>query len=312
VAARPGTKLAAGGDPPVRFYTFSPARVVVAAGPEAPLVDLVAAAGARGEPLQPWMTDMAEFLANSEAALGWLGRDALRRDDLPPPAGSRMLAPLPRPRRNVFCVGRNFLDHIREGAASRSQAVEVSEVPIFFTKTPETVIAPGDTIDPHRGVVTRLDYECELAVIIGRPGRGIRKPDVLRHIAGYTLFNDVTARDLQRAHQQWFLGKSLDASSPVGPAIVTPDEFGGLPHIRLRCLVDGEVRQNMHTDEMIFDVPTVIESLSRALTLRPGDIVATGTGAGVGSGFNPPRFLQAGQVVRCEGEGLLPLENRVG
>ncbi len=296
----------------MRFYTFSPARVAVSAGAGAPLVDLVAAAGARGEPVQPWMTDMVAFVANSEAALAWLGADGLRRDDLAPPAGSRMLAPIPRPRRNVFCVGRNYLEHIREGAASRGTAVEVSEVPIFFTKTPETIIADGDTIDPHRDVVGRLDYECELAVIIGRAGRGIRKDDVLRHIAGYTLFNDVTARDLQRAHQQWFLGKSLDASSPVGPAIITPDEFGGLPRIRLRCLVDGEVRQNMHTDEMIFDIPTVIESLSRAITLQAGDIIATGTGSGVGSAFNPPRFLTAGQVVRCEGEGLLPLENRVG
>jgi 2-keto-4-pentenoate hydratase/2-oxohepta-3-ene-1,7-dioic acid hydratase in catechol pathway len=303
----------------VRFLTYGSAsgerpatRVVVAAGSDAPLCDLVRLAGSRGEPLQPWMTDMAAFLGDLEPALAWVGRDALRRDDLAPPPGSHLKAPLPRPRRNVFCVGRNYLDHIREGAASRGVAVEVTEVPIFFTKTPETVIGPGDPIAPHLGVVARLDYECELAVIIGRPGRGIKKADVLQHIAGYTLFNDVTARDLQRAHQQWFLGKSLDASSPVGPAIVTPDELGGLPHIGLRCLVDGEVRQNMHTDAMIFDIPTVIESLSRAITLMPGDIIATGTGSGVGSGFNPPRFLSPGQTVRCEGDGLGALENRVG
>jgi 2-keto-4-pentenoate hydratase/2-oxohepta-3-ene-1,7-dioic acid hydratase in catechol pathway len=303
----------------VRYYTFaSPSgeraatRVVVSAGAEAPLCDLVALASARGEPLRPWMTDMAEFLAEADAALSWLGGDALRRDDLAPPAGSRMLAPLPRPRRNVFCVGRNFLEHIREGAAARGTAAEVTEVPIFFSKTPETVIGPGDPIDPHADVVARLDYECELAVIVGRPGRGIRRADALAHVAGYTLFNDVTARDLQRAHQQWFLGKSLDASSPLGPAIVTPDEFGGLPRIGLRCFVDGEKRQDMHTDDMIFDIPTVMESLSRAITLRPGDIIAMGTGAGVGMGLTPPRFLQPGQVVRCEGDGLLPLANRVG
>jgi len=296
----------------LRFFTYGdPAHVVVSAGSGSPLVDLARAAAARGEAMRPWMTDMAAFLAESEAALRWLGADALKRDDLAPAAGTRVLAPLPRPRRNIFCVGRNYLDHIKEGAVARGAAVEVTEVPIFFTKTPETVIGPEDPIDGHFGVTSRLDYECELAVVIGRTGRGIRKADVLQYIAGYTLCNDVTARDLQRAHQQWFLGKSLDASSPFGPAIITPDEFGGLPHIGLRCLVDGELRQNMHTDAMIFDIPTVIESLSRAVTLMPGDIIATGTGSGVGSAMNPPKFLQPGQVVRCEGDGLPPLENRV-
>lgn len=286
--------------------------MVVAAAPGAPLCDLTAAAAARGEAVQPFMTDMATFLENTADALAWLGPDALRRDDLAPPAGTRPLAPLPRPRRNVMCVGRNYLEHIRQGAAARGSAPEVTEVPIFFTKTPQTVIGPGDTVDPHAGLVGQLDYECELAVIIGRPGRGIAAGSALDHIAGFTLLNDVTARDLQRAHRQWFLGKSLDTFCPMGPAIVTPDEFGGIPHINLRCLVDGEVRQEMHTDQMIFGIPMLLESLARGLTLLPGDVIATGTGPGCGGAFDPPRFLRPGQRVLCEGEGLLPLENRIG
>jgi 2-keto-4-pentenoate hydratase/2-oxohepta-3-ene-1,7-dioic acid hydratase in catechol pathway len=299
----------------MRFYTFGGAgiapRVVVQSGPDGPLCDLTAAAARRGEDLRPWMTDMTAFLENASAALAWLGADTLRRDDLAPPPASRVLAPL-RPRRNVFCVGRNYLEHIRQGAAFRGTAPEVSEVPIFFTKTPQTVIGPGEAIDPHPELVTQLDYECELAVVIGRAGRGIAPARALDHIAGFTLCNDVTARDLQQRHRQWFYGKSLDTFCPLGPAIVTPDEFGGLPHITLRCLVDGELRQEMHTDQMIWGVADLLAWLSRGITLLPGDVVATGTGPGCGNAFDPPRFLRPGQRVRCEGEGLLPLENRVG
>jgi len=228
----------------------------------------------------------------------------------------RLLAPIPRPARNIFCVGKNYRAHAEEfsrsGYESGQQAQDaVPAAPIFFTKAPETVIADGEAIWAAEGVTEALDYEAELAVIIGRGGRGIMKADAMDHVFGYTIVNDVTARDWQKRHQQWFLGKSFDTFAPMGPAIVTADTIDGR-NLELRCLVNGEVRQKANTRDLIFDIPILIETLSAGITLYPGDIIATGTPEGVGVGFKPPKFLGKGDVVRIEIEGIGALENSVG
>ena len=182
--------------------------------------------------------------------------------------------------------------------------------PIIFTKVPECVVANGADIRYPAGVSDSLDYEAELAVIIGRGGRGISKADAYSHICGYTIINDVTARDLQGKHKQWFLAKSLDTFCPMGPWLVTADAVDPA-NLGVKCWVNDELRQNANTRDLIFDIPTLIETISAGLTLRPGDIIATGTPAGVGIGFSPPKFLQRGDRVTIEIEGLGRLLNKV-
>jgi len=237
----------------------------------------------------------------------------------PKPAGARLPlaavtleAPLPRPRRNLFCVGRNYRAHAKElaGSVFSAPATAQDEWPIVFTKVPESVIAPGAPIVLPRGVSERIDYEAELAVVIGRGGANIRAARAMEHVWGYTIVNDVTARDVQMRHQQWDLGKSFDTFCPMGPWLVTSDEIDGA-NLELRCWVNGELRQHARTSDLIFDIPTLIETCSRGITLYPGDVIATGTPAGVGMGMNPPTFLKAGDVVRIEIEGIGVLENPV-
>lgn len=222
-----------------------------------------------------------------------------------------LLAPLPRPPRNIICLGRNYAAHAEEQARSRGTKVHVPSAPIVFTKATTTVSAPESTIrvDPH--VTKELDYEVELAVVIGKQGRRIPRMKALEHVAGYTVINDLTARDLQQRHNQWFLGKSLDGSCPMGPVLVTPDEIQDLDSITLSMRVDGELRQQASIRDMIFDVPTIIETLSAVFTLQPGDIIATGTPEGVGLGFSPPRFLQHGSVVEAHIDRIGTLRNRI-
>ncbi len=228
-----------------------------------------------------------------------------------------LLAPFPRPPRNVMCVGKNYRDHSGEFARSGFDAssgrgdAAVPERPVFFTKAAGSVIGPGAPIDPHRDLTRSLDYEAELAVIIGRGGRGIPAGRAWDHVWGYTIVNDVTARDLQRDHKQWFLGKSLDTFCPMGPWAVTADEVDAAS-LTLRCWVNGELRQKASTSDLVFGIPELIATLSAGVTLRPGDIIATGTPAGVGIGFSPPRFLAPGDVVSMEITGLGTLTNPVG
>ena len=223
-------------------------------------------------------------------------------------------APLPRPRRNIFCVGKNYHEHAHEFSKSGfdSSAVNgaVPKHPIIFSKVPETVVAHGAQIVIDPKVSTAIDYEAELAVIIGKTGRGIAREDALDHVWGYTIVNDVTARDLQGRFSQWLIGKSQDTFCPMGPWAVTRDEID-VADVAIRCFVNGDIRQSANTRHLIFDVPTVIATISAGLTLQPGDIIATGTPAGVGIGFDPPRFLKAGDVVRVEIDGIGALENRV-
>lgn len=220
-------------------------------------------------------------------------------------------APLPLPRRNIWCVGRNYHEHAKELSTSvfKDSNANTQAWPIVFTKVPECVVGPFDDVHlPGAAVSDQIDYESELAVIIGKGGKNIAAADAMQHIYGYTIINDVTARDVQMRHQQWDMGKSFDTFCPMGPWLVTADELDGR-RTRVRGVVNGEQRQDGPTENMIFDIPTLIETISRGITLYPGDIIATGTPAGVGMGLKPPRYLQKGDVVRVEIDGIGHIEN---
>jgi 2-keto-4-pentenoate hydratase/2-oxohepta-3-ene-1,7-dioic acid hydratase in catechol pathway len=230
-----------------------------------------------------------------------------------PMAGITVDAPLPHPRRNLFCVGRNYKAHAAELARTifrdAGNAAEESW-PMIFSKVPECVIANNQPIRLPKGVSDQIDYEAELAVIIGKGGANISARRAMEHVWGYTIVNDVTARDVQTRHKQWHLGKSFDTFCPMGPILVTADELDGTK-TQLRCWVNGDLRQEASTADMIFDIPTLIETCSRGITLYPGDIIATGTPAGVGMGMTPPVYLKSGDVIRIEIEGIGRLENPV-
>lgn len=228
-----------------------------------------------------------------------------------------LLAPIPRPPRNVLCVGKNYRAHAHEftrsgyDSSAKGPADAVPTDPVVFTKAPECVVGPGAAIRYPEGVSAQVDYEAELAVIVGAAGKGLRREDALAHVFGYTIVDDVTARDLQARHKQWFLGKSLDTFCPMGPWIVTADELDPARGLQVRCWVNGELRQEGDTRDLVFDVPTLLATLSAGLTLQPGDVLATGTPAGVGIGFDPPRFLKRGDRVRIAISGIGELENAV-
>ncbi|MFM2209308.1 MAG: hypothetical protein RIQ96_951 [Pseudomonadota bacterium] len=282
-----------------------------------PAVPCVGRLSADGQQVEPF--DVPPALA----ALGALPLvEALVRGDALPPVGAplplsavQLTAPMPRPRRNLFCVGKNYHAHAKEFAgsgfdSSAKSGGDIPSVPIVFTKVPESVIGPGDAIVIPQAVSTAIDYEAELTVVIGRGGKGIRKADAMQHVWGYTIVNDVTARDWQSRHQQWHMGKSFDTFCPMGPYLVSADECDGT-RTQVRCFVNGEKRQDASTTDLIFDIPTLIETLSAAITLYPGDLIATGTPVGVGIGFKPPKYLQPGDVVRIEIDGIGALENPV-
>ncbi len=223
----------------------------------------------------------------------------------------KLQAPIPKPRRNVFCVGRNYHEHAKElrDSVFKNNSANVATWPIVFTKVPECVVGPHDDVQLPHGISEQIDYESELAVVIGTGGKNIRKEDALAHIFGYTIVNDVTARDVQMRHQQWDMGKSFDTFCPMGPWIVTADQLDGT-NTRVRGWVNGQLRQDGRTADLIFDIATLIETCSRGITLYPGDVIATGTPAGVGMGLNPPQYLQPGDVVRVEIDGIGAIENR--
>ena len=224
----------------------------------------------------------------------------------------RLEAPLPLPRRNLWCVGRNYQAHAKELSDSvfKDNHSVPEAWPIVFTKVPECVVGPHDDVRlPGADISDQIDYEAELAVVIGKGGKNIARADAMGHVFGYTIVNDVTARDVQMRHQQWDMGKSFDTFCPMGPWIVTADELDGTK-TRVRCWVNGELRQDGPTEHMIFDIPTLIETISRGITLYPGDVIATGTPAGVGMGLKPPRYIQSGDVIRVEVDGIGAIENR--
>jgi 2-keto-4-pentenoate hydratase/2-oxohepta-3-ene-1,7-dioic acid hydratase in catechol pathway len=228
------------------------------------------------------------------------------------PLGSVALqAPIPQPRRNVFCVGRNYMDHVAEGDRTRGITnSEVPKYPQFFTKSADCVIAPGAKVPTHEGVTKWLDYEVELVAIIGTAGRDIPKEKALDHVYGWTIGNDVTGRDLQRRHGQWFKGKSLDRSCPLGPVIVPAADLSAAD-LAIGLKINGEQRQASRTSKMIFDVPEIIHQLSAGFTLLPGDVIMTGTPEGVGYAMQPPQTLKAGDVMELTIEGIGTLTNTI-
>jgi 2-keto-4-pentenoate hydratase/2-oxohepta-3-ene-1,7-dioic acid hydratase in catechol pathway len=247
---------------------------------------------------------------------GWTGALPFSAESIPL-RDVKLLAPIPRPRRNIFCIGKNYFDHAHEftrsgfDSSAKTAAQAVPKAPIVFTKVPECVIATGEVVRYPHGVSAQVDYEAELAVVIGREGRGISHEEALNHVFGYTIVNDVTARDLQSKHAQWLLGKSQDTFCPMGPWIVTADEIDAV-NLSIRCWINDELRQDSNTSLLIVNIPTLISTISAGITLYPGDVIATGTPAGVGIGFDPPRFLKPGDRMAMEIEGIGRLENSIG
>jgi 2-keto-4-pentenoate hydratase/2-oxohepta-3-ene-1,7-dioic acid hydratase in catechol pathway len=276
-------------------------------GPELGLVDEGAAAL---HPIGAPTRDMVELIETFDMPAPSLKPQG---EGLPLSA-VRLLAPILAPRRNIFCVGKNYREHAEEFAGSGYEAgavkgAEIDAFPAVFTKPASAVVGPGATVELHPHVTSAVDYEAELALVVGKAGRDISPDRAYDHIWGYTIVNDVTARDRQRNHKQWFMGKALDTFCPMGPWITTADEVDP-ENLQVRCWVNGELRQDANTRDLLFDIPTLIATISAGLTLRPGDVIATGTPAGVGLGFDPPRFLKAGDEVTISITGLGTLTNR--
>jgi len=222
-----------------------------------------------------------------------------------------LLAPIPRPRSNIMCIGLNYLEHVHENTKILGKLVDPPEVPIVFTKAPSTVNAPYGNIILDNQVTQKLDWEVELGVVIGLGGKKINAENAMQHVFGYTVLNDVTARDLQRQHKQFFIGKSLDGACPMGPVVVTREEIGDPHNLSISSRVNGETQQSSNTRHMIFNIPTLIEILSRSRTLEAGDIIATGTPSGVGVAQTPPRFLKNGDNLESEIEHIGILKNSI-
>lgn len=255
---------------------------------------------------------LQDFIGLGDAAVAKI--ETALSDAAPAPidqAAAMLLAPIPRPAKNVFCVGRNYIDHVNE-VAGGAQA-DLPKYPQFFTKPPTAVVGPGATVRLDEKVTRRLDYEVELAVVIGKAGRDIAEEAVEDHIFGYTICNDVTARELQAKHGQWFKGKALDDSCPLGPLIVHKSEISldRAQALNIAISINGEPRQDASTADMIFDIRAMIVSLSAGMTLEPGDIIATGTPSGVGYAMDPRQYLKPGDVMQCRIEGIGTLENTI-
>lgn len=226
-----------------------------------------------------------------------------------PKAEVVQLAPIPRPRKNVMCLGLNYYAHVEETSGHFSRDGKKPRYPIVFTKANSSVIGHEQGVLWQAESCSQLDWEAELAVIIGKGGRHITRDNAMSHVFGYTIINDLSARDLQFNHKQFFLGKSIDGGCPMGPHIVTADEIPNPHQLNIRCRVNDELKQDSNTRHMIFDIPDIIEHLSRGMTLEAGDVIATGTPSGVGFVRNPPEFLRPGDTVECEIEGIGVLRN---
>ena len=294
----------------MRLVTFSDAqgmRIGVHETESNTIVDL--AAGSR------LPRDMTQFVALGKNGLQRARRAVKSAESRIAFDSVKIHAPFPRPAKNILCVGKNYHDHAREfhqsGFDASAGSDAVPELPIMFTKWPNSVIGPGEAIPSGNDYTQSTDYEGELTVVIGPGGRNITKERAYDHVYGYTIVNDATARTLQNRHKQWFLGKSLDGYCPMGPCIVTSDEIEDVSQLRLITKVNGELRQDAFVSQLIFDIPTLIETLSKVMTLEPGDLIATGTCAGVGIGFDPPRFLKPGDRVAITIEPIGTLENPV-
>jgi 2-keto-4-pentenoate hydratase/2-oxohepta-3-ene-1,7-dioic acid hydratase in catechol pathway len=262
--------------------------------------------------LSPLFPDLLTLIDGGPTALARAREFAATAPAALPLAEARLLAPIPTPRRNVICLGKNYAEHARESYEARGEQVITTEYPVIFTKATTSVNGPYADIPVDDAISAQMDYEAELAFIIGRPARHVARADAMTTVFGYTVLNDVTARDLQTAHKQFHIGKSLDGCCPIGPWIVTADAIADPHALRITCHVNGELRQNSAGEVMTFDIPAMIEILSRTMTLLPGDIIATGTPSGVGFAMKPPVFLRPGDVVECAIESIGAIRNRIG
>jgi len=252
---------------------------------------------------------MMDVIVHGETALADLR--AMNRPTVPYQP-TDLLAPIPEPRRNIICLGLNYAEHAKESAAARGAQTKIPTHPIFFTKATHAVNGPYAVIPFDTTVSTQIDWEVELGVVIGQRGKNIPAAEAMSYVFGYTVVNDVSARDLQFNHGQFFKDKSLDGACPMGPWIVTADKIADPHSLAIRCRVNGEIKQDANTSQMIFKIPAIIEILSRGMTLEAGDVIATGTPSGVGFARTPPEFLKPGDVVECEVEGIGVIRNRVG
>lgn len=300
----------------MRLVTYiendKPARIGVIAK-DGSVIDLARAARKAGVKLPFVADDMIDLifsgkkgLAAAKKAVAGLRTGHHKIDSV------ELLAPIPRPDRNIFCVGWNYVEHFEEGAKARPHVQEMPKHPAFFTKQPGTANGPYSDVPSHRKVTEKLDWEVELAVVIGTGGINISAKDAMKHIFGYMVANDVSAREVQRQHgQQWFKGKSLDGHCPMGPWLATADEVKNPQNLDLSCRVNGVVKQSSNTRCMYFKIPQIIAELSAGLTLEPGDIILTGTPAGVGHARNPPEFMKPGDILETEVTGLGVLRNKI-
>jgi 2-keto-4-pentenoate hydratase/2-oxohepta-3-ene-1,7-dioic acid hydratase in catechol pathway len=293
----------------MKFVTFrrdGAARVGALAAGEKKLIDLTEAGV---------VSNMLDLIARFSMLRGEIDR-ALASSAALPIDGIDILAPIPVPRRNIFCVGKNYYEHAAEFGSSGfdSGSVggnEIPDSPIIFTKPPSSVIGPRAAIKSALDPYNSVDYEAELAIVIGRAGLVTEADDPMSFVFGYTILNDVTSRELQKRHKQWVLGKGIDTFAPMGPVIVTADAIADVAALTIQLWVNDERRQFASIGDLIFDIPTLIRTIGRSITLQPGDIIATGTPVGVGIGFKPPRYLQPGDNIRIEVSSLGVLENPV-
>ncbi len=246
-----------------------------------------------------------QLVSQASTKIGSLPGDAAR-----PLSSVRLLAPIPRPPKNVFCLGVNYKAHLEESNRAANRDLD-PQLPVFFTKAVTSIVAPGGPILFDESVTIKYDWEAELGVVIGTGGRSISRETAMDHIFGYTCFNDVSARDVQTGHIQWFRGKSLDGTCPFGPWIITADEVPHPDNLHIQCRVNGVVKQDSNTSMLINDIPAIIYHLSNGLTLEPADLISTGTPAGVGNARTPPEYLKPGDVVEVEVEGVGLLRNPV-
>lgn len=223
----------------------------------------------------------------------------------------KLLAPIPYTRKNIFCIGKNYIEHALEFEKTTDVEKAVPKVPVIFSKPPTCIVGPNAIVKNHKHMTSQLDYEVELAVVIGKTASQVTKETAYDYIFGYTIMNDVSARDLQKEHSQWIMGKGPDTFAPLGPWIIDKKEIGDPHNLAIKCFINGELRQNSNTKLMVFDIPTLIETLSSVVTLEPGDIIATGTPAGVGVGFEPPKFLAFGDEMVLEIEKIGQLVNTI-
>ena len=261
--------------------------------------------------LSPLFPDLLTLIDGGPAALARVRDFAATAPTTVSLSAARLLSPIPTPRRNVICLGKNYAEHARESYEARGEQVIATEYPVIFTKATTSVNGPTGDIPVDDAISAQMDYEAELAFIIGRPARRVSRAEAMQYVFGYTILNDVTARDLQTAHKQFHIGKSLDGCCPIGPWIVTADAIADPHALRITCHVNGELRQDSAGETMTFDIPTIIEILSRTMTLLPGDIIATGTPSGVGFARKPPVFLRPADVVACAIEGIGEIRNRI-